>query len=53
MVVSTLPGHHPSQLTDPAGFDHWLEQLEDNRIYRPTQMYIGETDAEYVDIADR
>ncbi len=32
---------------------HWLEQLEDNRIYRPTQMYIGETDAEYVDIADR
>ncbi len=32
---------------------HWLEQLEDNRIYRPTQMYTGETDAEYVDIADR
>lgn len=32
---------------------HWLEQLEDNRIYRPTQKYIGETDAEYVDIADR
>ncbi|MBX3313572.1 MAG: metal-dependent hydrolase [Actinobacteria bacterium] len=28
MVVSTLPGHHPSQLTDPAGFDHWLEQLD-------------------------
>ncbi len=32
---------------------HWLEQLEDNRIYRPTQLYVGSTDAEYVDIADR
>ena len=28
MVVSSLPGHHPSQLTDPAGFDHWLDQLD-------------------------
>ncbi len=32
---------------------HWLEQLEDNRIYRPTQMYVGAKDAEYVDIASR
>lgn len=32
---------------------HWMEQLEDNRIYRPTQKYIGATDADYVDIADR
>ncbi len=32
---------------------HWLEQLEDNRIYRPTQMYVGEKDAHYVEIADR
>jgi citrate synthase len=32
---------------------HWLEQLADNRIYRPTQMYVGATDAGYVDIAER
>ena len=32
---------------------HWLEQLADNRIYRPTQMYVGPTDAAYVDIAER
>ena len=28
MVVSMFPGHHPSQLADPAGFDHWLDQLD-------------------------
>ena len=32
---------------------HWLEQLEDNRIFRPTQLYVGETDAKYVDIDAR
>lgn len=32
---------------------HWMEQLEDNRIFRPTQVYVGETDAQYVAIADR
>ncbi|MCA9537658.1 MAG: citrate synthase [Myxococcales bacterium] len=32
---------------------HWLEQLEDNRIYRPTQMYVGSKDASYVDISAR
>ncbi|MBV70632.1 MAG: citrate synthase [Myxococcales bacterium] len=32
---------------------HWLEQLEDNRIYRPTQHYVGSTDSSYVDIAQR
>jgi citrate synthase len=32
---------------------HWLEQLEDNRIYRPTQAYVGSTDSAYVAIADR
>ncbi len=32
---------------------HWLEQLEDNRIFRPTQMYVGPTEADYVDIASR
>ena len=32
---------------------HWLEQLADNRIYRPTQSYVGDTDAEYVPINSR
>ena len=32
---------------------HWLEQLEDNRIFRPTQAYVGPTEAEYVDIGSR
>ncbi|MCB9526652.1 MAG: citrate synthase [Myxococcales bacterium] len=32
---------------------HWLEQLSDNRIYRPTQMYVGETDAKYIPMSDR
>ncbi len=32
---------------------HWLEQLEDNRIYRPTQDYVGPADADYVDIQRR
>jgi predicted metal-dependent hydrolase len=28
MVVSALPGHHPDQLADPAGLEHWLEHLD-------------------------
>ena len=32
---------------------HWIEQLKNNRIYRPTQSYVGETDASYTAIADR
>jgi len=32
---------------------HWKEQLSDNRIFRPTQIYTGEDMREYVDIADR
>lgn len=32
---------------------HWLEQLEDNRIYRPTQMYVGHDDASYVPMTER
>ena len=32
---------------------HWIEQLKKNRIYRPTQQYVGETDAHYVPMADR
>ena len=32
---------------------HWLEQLEANRIYRPTQQYVGAMDAPYTDIDSR
>ena len=28
MVVSSLPGHHPRTMTNPAGFDHWLETFD-------------------------
>lgn len=28
MVVSLLPGHHPDQLADPAGLEHWLDHLD-------------------------
>ncbi|MGN6693136.1 MAG: metal-dependent hydrolase [Aquihabitans sp.] len=28
MVVSALPGHHPDQLADPAGLEHWLDHLD-------------------------
>jgi predicted metal-dependent hydrolase len=28
MVVSALPGHHPDQLTDPVGLEHWLDHLD-------------------------
>lgn len=32
---------------------HWLEQLENNRIYRPTQIYEGARDLAYVPIEKR
>lgn len=32
---------------------HWKEQLGENRIFRPTQIYTGLHDAPYVDIGDR
>ncbi len=32
---------------------HWREQLEANRIYRPTQIYIGGHNQPYLPIADR
>ncbi len=32
---------------------HWLEQLENNRIFRPTQRYVGKVGDTYVPIADR
>jgi citrate synthase len=32
---------------------HWKEQLAENRIFRPTQIYTGLHDAEYVPINER
>jgi citrate synthase len=32
---------------------HWREQLADNRIFRPTQVYTGEPPRAYVDIKQR
>lgn len=32
---------------------HWKEQLGENRIYRPTQIYTGARDSEYVPLAER
>jgi citrate synthase len=32
---------------------HWLEQLVDNRIYRPSQIYTGGHSAPYVPIEER
>jgi citrate synthase len=32
---------------------HWLEQLADNRIFRPRQVYTGETDRTYVPVEER
>ena len=32
---------------------HWIEQIQDNKIFRPTQNYVGSDDREYIDINDR
>jgi citrate synthase len=32
---------------------HWLEQLKNNRIYRPEQIYIGKQDAPYIPLEKR
>lgn len=32
---------------------HWLEQLESNRIFRPSQIYEGDRDLSYTPIAER
>ena len=32
---------------------HWKEQLGQNRIFRPTQVYTGETQREYVPLERR
>jgi citrate synthase len=32
---------------------HWFEQLQNNRIFRPEQIYVGKRDQEYVPLAQR
>ncbi|HEV3444907.1 MAG TPA: citrate/2-methylcitrate synthase, partial [Gemmataceae bacterium] len=32
---------------------HWLEQLKNNRIYRPEQIYVGKRDVAYVPLEKR
>jgi citrate synthase len=32
---------------------HWLEQLNGNRIFRPEQVFVGKTDAEYLPLEKR
>jgi citrate synthase len=32
---------------------HWKEQLGENRIFRPTQIYTGPHDQQYIDLANR
>jgi 2-methylcitrate synthase len=32
---------------------HWVEQLQNNRIYRPEQIYVGKTDVPYVPLEKR
>ncbi len=32
---------------------HWLEQMRDNRLFRPTQIYKGRREVSYVAIGDR
>ena len=32
---------------------HWLEQLKNNRIFRPEQIYVGKHDVPYVPLEER
>ena len=32
---------------------HWIEQIQDNKIFRPTQNYVGSDDRAYIDISNR
>ena len=32
---------------------HWIEQILDNKIFRPTQNYVGSEDRPYVVINER
>ena len=37
----------------PGWLAHWLEQMEGNRIFRPTQKYVGKHEQPYVPIDKR
>jgi citrate synthase len=37
----------------PGWLAHWKEQLADNRLFRPTQVYTGEHDVAYTPLAHR
>ncbi len=32
---------------------HWLEQLSDNRIFRPTEIYVGKHNLHYISVEER
>ena len=32
---------------------HWREQMADNKLFRPGQIFVGKRGATYTDIADR
>src|SRR5439155_19749897 len=32
---------------------HWLEQLKNNKIFRPEQIYVGKHDVQYVPLEKR
>ncbi|WP_292741920.1 citrate/2-methylcitrate synthase, partial [Methylophaga sp. UBA2687] len=32
---------------------HWREQISNNRIYRPTQIYVGHEQREYIPMSER
>jgi len=32
---------------------HWSEQLEDNKLFRPTQIYVGEHGRSYIPLSER
>src|SRR5256885_860609 len=32
---------------------HWLEQLQNNRLFRPEQIYVGKADVTYLPLAER
>ncbi|MDY6781377.1 MAG: citrate synthase [Cyanobacteriota bacterium] len=32
---------------------HWREQIRENRIFRPTQLYVGDRDRPYIPIGER
>jgi hypothetical protein len=36
MVISLLPGHHPGDLVDPTGLEHWLDHLDVESATVPT-----------------